>query len=66
MHTFIALYCRFKTVSQRQNLKLLIHESTMDIFRKYTDELEEVQNIYEANKVITKVISKVHSYCKNV
>ena len=26
----------------------------MDIFRKYTDELEEVQNIYEANKVSVK------------
>ena len=35
-------------------MKLLIHESTMDIFRKYTDELEEVQNIYEANKVSVK------------
>ena len=45
------LYSRFKAVSQRPNLKLLIHESTMDIFRKYTDELEEVQSIYEANKV---------------
>ena len=44
--------CRFKAVAQRPNLKLLIHESTMDIFRKYTNELEQIQTIYEDNKVL--------------
>ena len=48
----IVVTVRFKAVSQRPNLKLLIHESTMDIFRKYTNELEQIQATYEESKVI--------------
>jgi len=57
------VYLRFKAIAQRSNLKLLIHESTMDIFRKYTNELEQVQAIYEANKVSHTYLESKQMHC---
>ena len=52
INAYVIILHRFRVVAQRSNLKLLIHESMMDIFRKYTNELEQIQAIYEENKVI--------------
>ncbi|XP_064411344.1 dynein axonemal heavy chain 5-like [Latimeria chalumnae] len=64
----LSILKRFSNVSHRQGIQPMINECYMEAFDWFLDELKEVQEIYETNKVFreVRIVTSSYSYVHTV